>query len=173
MFKGNTEVSRILLSCNNIKIDIKNIHGSTALHLACHFNRIESVKLFLEHPTCNKDIVRIKNKLWMTAEMIADMNGNKECAKLVREYLEDNDDGKNLGTVEDVRSVDDLVKFITGEETEQKKTMKKKKSPAQSATWPDITGHSGGELSYMADDPEILISRHEYIPLTPLRNIYL
>ena len=35
---GKTEVSRILLSCNNIKIDIKDECGSTALHYACENN---------------------------------------------------------------------------------------------------------------------------------------
>jgi len=62
MIEGNAEVSRILLSCNNIKIDNKNKYGETALHYACQYNSIESVKLFLDHPTCNKDIVRIKDK---------------------------------------------------------------------------------------------------------------
>merc|ERR1711909_141287 len=94
---GNTEVSRILLSCNNIKIDIKNDFGWTALHYACYFNHIESVKLFLEHPTCNKDIVRIENDNGNTAEKIADRQGNKKCAKLIREYLENNHDENNAG----------------------------------------------------------------------------
>ena len=121
MYNGNTEVSRILLSCNNIKIDIKDKYGMTALHAACSNNRIESVKLFLEHPTCNKDIVRIESNRGNTAEMVADEKGNKECAKLIREYLENNDDREITGTVEDARSVDDLVEFITGGESEKKK----------------------------------------------------
>ena len=40
MAMNNTEVSRILLGCNNIKIDIKNPYGLTALHVACYYNRI-------------------------------------------------------------------------------------------------------------------------------------
>merc|ERR1712179_348344 len=79
-----------------------------------------------------------------TAKMMADRQGNKECAKLIREYLENNDDREITGTVEDARSVDDLVEFITGGESEKKKKKKKRKSPAQSVTRPDITGHSGG-----------------------------
>ena len=59
MGHDNTEVSRILLSCNNIKIDTKDKIGSTALHSACLNNHIESVKLFLEHPTCNKESVSV------------------------------------------------------------------------------------------------------------------
>ena len=121
MYKGNTEVSRILLSCNNIKIDIKNNIGWTALHYACTNNRIESVKLFLEHPTCNKDIVRIEDNYGKTAELLADRKGNKECVKLIREYLENSDDREITGAVKDARSVDDLVEFITRLETEKRK----------------------------------------------------
>merc|ERR1712179_274160 len=98
MIESNTEVSRILLSCNNIEIDIKNHDSGTALHHACYNNRIDSVELFLEHPTCNKEIVRIKTKGGNTAEMIADKRGNKECAKLIREYLKNNDKSEVTGT---------------------------------------------------------------------------
>jgi len=144
MFRGNTEVSRILLGCKNIKIDIKDIYGNTALHNACIHNRIESVKLFLEHPTCNKDIVRIENNWGNTSEMIADKRGDKECAKLIREYLENNDDRALNGPTEDVaRSVDDLVEFINGVETKKKKKKNRKKNPLQSATRSDMGRHSG------------------------------
>ena len=97
MCRGNTKVVRILLGCNNIKIYIKNKYGETALHEAGIKNNIEGVKLFLEHPTCNKEIVNIKDKFGDTAEMWADkrdinLRGNQECARLVREYVENNDD---------------------------------------------------------------------------------
>jgi len=68
--------------------------------------------LFLEHPTCNKDIVRIEDNFGYTAEMRADLLGYKKCAKLIREYLENNDDREIAGTIEDVRSVDGLVKYL-------------------------------------------------------------
>ena len=52
MAMNNTEVSRILLGCNNIKIDIKEIKdGWTALHIACDNNSIECVKLLLDNYT--------------------------------------------------------------------------------------------------------------------------
>merc|ERR1719233_1637292 len=94
------ESVKLFLGCKNIKIDMKSVDGGTALHYACGLNRKESVKLFLEHPTCNKDIVRIENKWGITAEMIADKRGNKECAKLIREYLENNDDRALNGPTE-------------------------------------------------------------------------
>ena len=73
--------------------------------------------------------------------MVADRRGNHECAKLIREYLENND-------VEYyARSVDDIVEFITGGETQNKKKKKKRKNPAQS----DITGHSDDNSRKMAD----------------------
>jgi len=47
--------------------------------------------MFLAHPACNKDIVRMKNDSGMTADMMVDEKSNKECAMLIREYLENND----------------------------------------------------------------------------------
>merc|ERR1719351_404599 len=91
MDEGNTEVVRILLGCNNIKIDTNNSDGWTALHYACEYNRVECVQLFLAHNICTKDIVRIESH-GVTAEMMANHMGNYECARLVREYLENNDD---------------------------------------------------------------------------------
>ena len=99
--------------------------------------QIECVKLFLDHPNCNNDIVRIKNNSGETADMIAD----SACAKLIRKYLKDNDD----------REVTDLVEFITGGETQKKKKRQKRKNPALSTTRLDITGHSGVNGSKMAD----------------------
>ena len=46
---------------------------------------MECVKLFLDHPTCNKDIVKMKNNAGNTAEMIAD----KDCARLIRKSLDE------------------------------------------------------------------------------------
>merc|ERR1712179_462592 len=63
MSEGNVKASTELLNCNNIKIDIEDDVGNTALHWACFFNRVESVKLFLGHPDCKKDIVRLENKM--------------------------------------------------------------------------------------------------------------
>ena len=132
MSVGNLEVVKILLGSKNIKIDLKNKNGWTALHFACLTNQVEGVKLFLAHPTCNKDIVRIGDEYGATAEMIADMRGNKECSKLVREFT--------AAVNEDGRSVDDLVEFITGGETEKKKK-KKRRNPVQS-TSPENTGNN-------------------------------
>ena len=138
MGMGNIEVTRILLGCNDIKLYIKEKrHGATALHAACHFNRIECVKLFLQHPSCNKNIVRMKDNCGVTAEMMAYKEGNKECAKLIKEYYKNNDDRKSIGTIkEDARSVDDFVEFITGVKTE-------KKNPAQSISRSLNTAHCG------------------------------
>ena len=91
MRNGNNEVLKILLSCSDIKIDLKNKNGSTALHYACLHNQVKSVELFLTHHTCNKDIVRMKNEIGMTAEMLVDEKKGMECAVLVRKYLEDDD----------------------------------------------------------------------------------
>ena len=43
MSEDHTEIVRILLSCHNIKIDIQDIIGLTALHYACWKSSIKSV----------------------------------------------------------------------------------------------------------------------------------
>ena len=139
MSKETIEVVRILLSCNNIKIDARDKFGSTALHYACINNQVENVKLFLEHPACDKEIVRVVDKAGYTAQMMAEKRGNKESARLVREYLEDNDDRVITANVEDnARNVDDLVEFITGERGEKKKKRRKKKNLIQSVSAENI-----------------------------------
>ena len=132
MSNGNTEIARILLGCSNIKIDIKN-DGRTALHEACYHNEAESVKLFLAHPACNKDIVTFEDIFGNKAEMIAGMLGYHECARLIREFI--------TTVEEDTRDVDDLVEFITGD-TEKKKRRKKRKTPVQSTTQSKNSGVS-------------------------------
>merc|ERR1739842_283339 len=79
MCDGNPVICRVLLGSNRFKLDTKEEDGMTALHAACEFNRIECVKLFLEHPTCNKDIVRMVDNSGETAELLADRKGNKAC----------------------------------------------------------------------------------------------
>ena len=86
---GSTEVVRILLGSNNIKIDTKDsITGNTALHFACNNNRVECVELFLTHNTCTKDIVRMKSDGGYTAEMMARISGKLECARLIDDALD-------------------------------------------------------------------------------------
>jgi len=91
--KGSTEVVEILLDHEDVKIDTTDKINRTALHYACNLNNIEGVKLFLKHPSCTKDIVgMMDNVYWETAEMVAKRQGNNECARLVRDYLENNSD---------------------------------------------------------------------------------
>merc|ERR1719233_413158 len=134
MTAGNVEVVKILLGCQDIKIDLKTKHGMTALHFACLNNQAECVKLFLAHPTCSKDIVRIVDENGATAEKIADKRGNKECSKLVRKFT--------ASVQEDERSVDDLVEFITRGEMEKKKSRKKRNNRVKSATHVVNTGNN-------------------------------
>ena len=120
---SSNNVVRILLGCTNIKIDIKNFFGSAALHIACYNNNIEGVKLFLEHPTCNKEIVNIKDKWGRTAKMYANSKGNQECARLVREYLENNDDRtklEHLTLSEVAKRIEDMEANKTLMETKMK-----------------------------------------------------
>ena len=145
MGEGHTEAARILLERNDIKIDTKDIHGYTALHHACNNKQLECVKLFLDHPSCTKAIVKMNTNNGITAEdiasrraeIIAGKRGNQECTRLVRKYI--------AVVEEDNRNVDDLVEFITrGGETEKKKKRKKRSSLAQPSSQPEIAGCSGG-----------------------------
>ena len=121
MRMGYTEVAIILLAHNDIKLDTTDVTGRTALHYACINNKVESVKLFLEHTDCSKDLVQAKTVSGNTAEMLAQKKGNHECTRLVREYA--------ATTVnEDTESIDDLVEFITGQRGKKKNTKKCKNS---------------------------------------------
>jgi len=132
MGSDNTEAVKILLGCNDIKLDIKDsTNACTALHIACLRNKVENVKIFLAHPSCSQDIVMMKTIDGMTAEGLAIVKGHKECARLIREF-----------TAKDDRSVDSLVEFITGEDAEKKKKRKKRKKPVKSSESNDKSIHS-------------------------------
>merc|ERR1719450_778219 len=136
------EVVKILLGCDNIKLDIKDKFGRTALHAACQFNQVECVELFLTHTSCTKDIVRMEDNAGLTAEMWAIKEDNQLCARLVRKYLENDDytadDRNNVGAKKGNQEcaaiydkcIDELVEFISGE-TEKKKMRKKKRNTVQ------------------------------------------
>ena len=47
---------------------------------------MDSVRIFLAHPACTRQLVTIQDEGGKTAEMLADMLGYQECARLVREY---------------------------------------------------------------------------------------
>ena len=139
MSHGHMKIVELLLSCEDIKIDIQNSIGLTALHWACNNNQVKSVKLYLDHPSCTKEIVEKMENNGMTAEMVAYENGFPDCVRLV----------KNFTTIkqEDDRSVDDLVEFINGGGTEKKKNKKKRKNPVQPATKSQNISSSGGNNS--------------------------
>jgi len=121
MRMGYTEVATILLAHDDIKLDTTDVTGRTALHYACINNRVDSVKLFLKHRDCRKDLVMAKTVSGNTAEMLAEKKANHECARLVREYVASTDSVDN-------KSIDDLVEFITGQSAKKKNTTKRKNS---------------------------------------------
>ena len=116
--------------------------GMTALHAACQFNptwlklnQVECVELFLTHTSCTKEIVRMEDDAGLTAEMWAIKEDNQLCARLVRKYLENDDDiadyrnnvgvGAKKGNQECAaiydKCIDELVEFISGETTKKKR----------------------------------------------------
>merc|ERR1712129_33935 len=117
MSNNKTDIVRLLLAHSDIKIDTTDsITGDTALHLACNFKSVESVRLFLAHPSCTRDIVTMVNRYGVTAEMRAKTMGYHYSAYLVMEYLETKDKPEE---VDDVQKVVEMIKSgeTTGEGT--------------------------------------------------------
>merc|ERR1712179_597880 len=112
MKRGMLEAVKVLLSCEEIKLDATDRGGSTALHYACSGNQPESVKLFLAHPDCTEKLVNKVAGHGLTAEKLAIMNGNFECAKVISEYGM----SKNTRT-EDTRSEDSRSEATRSEAT--------------------------------------------------------
>ena len=101
MGNGDTEIVETLLGCENIEINKRNVDGWTALHYACFKNQMDCVELFLAHPDCTKDIVRMKvwgnitgkDKFCMigcTAYMMAKKMDSYGCALLISIFYDDN-----------------------------------------------------------------------------------
>merc|ERR1719369_2185390 len=99
MLRGNTDMVKTLLGCNNIRLDIKDSYGWTALHCAANNDKVESVELFLAHPACNKEIVKMENNdneenideideqpildnVTDDAKRVQEMNANKSLMKI-------------------------------------------------------------------------------------------
>ena len=53
-------------------------------------NNKECVKLFLAHPQCTREIVRMRNKADKHAKDEAESQGYKECVALIRDFLSAN-----------------------------------------------------------------------------------
>jgi len=91
MMHNRIGIVRLLLSHRDIQMDMAGSYR--ALQMACRNNSVECVRLFLAHPSCNEEIVKKKVMVGRdddgeTAEMMAKNNGNHDCARLVRAYLE-------------------------------------------------------------------------------------
>jgi len=147
MSLGHTEITRILLGSPKIKLDVTSRKGCTALHYACIYNKPECVQLFLQHPDCTLDIVRIQSTIHRygeTAEMLADKYRNRECSKLIKKYI-----SEAVAKVEDDdRDIEELMKFISGQNEKKEKKGKKgkKKNLVQGANKPEAnSGKNGGK----------------------------
>merc|ERR1712129_50177 len=99
-YNNHIDIVQALLSHRDIQIDDAN------LQYGCDNNSVDSVKLFLAHPSCTKDIVNMVDMMGMTAERVAENRGNHDCARLVREYLE------KVDKPEEVDAVQRVVKMI-------------------------------------------------------------
>ena len=68
---------RLLLACQTIKLDSTEKDTEwTGLHYACMYNNVDSVRLYLAHPACTKQIVTILDWKGETADMLASSRGH-------------------------------------------------------------------------------------------------
>jgi len=79
---------RLLLASRYIRLDT-TVFSATGLHAACQNNNLDCVKLFLNHPGCTRDIVRLEDRDGNTAERLASQQGHLECVEIVHDYLLD------------------------------------------------------------------------------------
>merc|ERR1712129_416621 len=112
---NNMDIVRLLLAQSDIQLFHKVTDGMadgmsvgmSVLHYVCLHNSVESVRLFLAHPSCTEKIVNMVSRsgdfAGQTAEMVARQRGNHDCAKLIREYL---------GTENKPEEVDDVQRMV-------------------------------------------------------------
>ena len=91
MKSNYVDMVRMLLVSESVNLALGDLHsGRTALHWGCLGFSVESVRLFLAHPQCTQEIVRMEDRRGQTAEMIATRDGARaqECFRLLNEYLD-------------------------------------------------------------------------------------
>merc|ERR1712013_737290 len=110
----NTDIVTLLLSHPDIDLGKTTTDDKyNGLHAGCQNNSVECVKLFLRHPKCNSDIVTSRDVDGNSAEIIANEEGNHECVRLVREFL---DRDQQLPTQEGMEYESQEVKFEEDED---------------------------------------------------------
>ena len=88
MLCNNLEIVRLLLTSQDIILNT-TVDYATGLHAACKNNNLGCVQLFLNHPGCTRDIVKLKDKNGNTADILARLQGHPECAGIVHDYVLD------------------------------------------------------------------------------------
>jgi len=89
MWHNHTDCVAALLGTRNIMLDSTYSYSEwTGLHIACYHNSVESVRLFLAHPACTKQVVTMLDKEGKTAEMIASSKGYQDCVRIIKEFLD-------------------------------------------------------------------------------------
>ena len=114
MYGNRTDIVTLLLSHPDIDLGKTTTDDRyNGLHAGCQNNSVECVKLFLRHPKCKSDIVTSRDVDGNSAEIIANEEGNHECVRLVREFL---DRDQQLPTQEGMEYESQEVKFEEDED---------------------------------------------------------
>ena len=78
------ELVSLLLDQEEIDVNARNVNNQTALHTACYDGNAEMVRMLLDAPGINKDVV---DRHGRTPVMAAKEQGFKECVKLMESLL--------------------------------------------------------------------------------------
>ena len=83
---GHINIVRRLLEVPEMKLDIDDCRGNTALHYACDDNRVSIIRLLCQDSRCSPDIVNKKNRLGWTPLMVAVHGGHLDIVRILLEH---------------------------------------------------------------------------------------
>ena len=81
MQENKLQATKLLLTNPDLRLDLVNVSGSSALHLACRKNSSSVIAPFCQDRRCTEEIINKKNKYGQTAVMLAVQFGALKCLK--------------------------------------------------------------------------------------------
>jgi len=81
MQENKLHATQLLLTNPELRLDLVNMSGSSALHLACRKNSSSVIAPFCQDRRCTEEIINQKNKYGQTAVMLAVQFGALKCLK--------------------------------------------------------------------------------------------
>jgi len=131
MYRNNVAVVRMLLASESVDMARTTGDGRTALHWGCQKNSVESVRLFLAHPQCTQETVRMEFVERKDAKMVAYLADSEECRDLVMDYLIEAETVNSISfspPEDSTLSLGQLAEALAGVEREEAELKSKKES---------------------------------------------